>query len=183
MNIIEEHRSTLRAGETTLSIDVTTLPGGDPAGRLVIRVGAAGAEGEAVADGQIEVSAGVAATLGSMLSEMLRHHAALTDPGGRTARPASQGRPWTPALDAELEQRWIAGESVADIARELARSPGGIRARLPRVGCDPERPGEYLPDPPSMRPAEAASVSGDGNDQVWARPGLPGTVIGGGDDD
>ncbi|MDQ0382171.1 helix-turn-helix domain containing protein [Amycolatopsis thermophila] len=151
MNIIEEHRSTLRAGETTFSIDVTTLPAGDEAGRLVIRIGAAGAEGEPVADGQIEVTPTAAATLGSMLSETLRHHAALADPGGRRARPASQGRPWTAEMDAELERRWIAGDSVADIARDMERSPGGIRARLPRVGCDPERRGEYLPDPPSMR--------------------------------
>ncbi|GHE86470.1 hypothetical protein GCM10017786_17410 [Amycolatopsis deserti] len=156
MNIIQEHRSTLRAGNTTFSIEVTALPDGDRdllADRLVIRVGAAGAEGEPVADGQIEVAASAAETLGSVLSETLRHHAALADPGGRRGRdrPASQGRPWTPELDAELERRWIAGESVADIARELGRSPGGIRARLPRVGCDPERRGEYLPDPPSMR--------------------------------
>ncbi|MEV5300634.1 helix-turn-helix domain containing protein [Amycolatopsis methanolica] len=152
MNIIEEHRSTLRAGDTTFSIEVTAVPGGGRdalADRLVIRVGAAGSEGEPVADSQIEVAAGAAATLGSVLSETLRHHAALPDPGGRRGRdrPAGQGKPWTP----ELERRWIAGESVADIARELARSPGGIRARLPRVGCDPERRGEYLPDPPSMR--------------------------------
>ena len=162
MSIIEEHRSTVRAGNTTFSIEVAALPGGDPdldAERLMIRIGAAGAEGEPVADGQVEVSAGAAETLGSVLSETLRHHAALADPGGRRARdrPASQGRPWTPELDAELEHRWIAGESVADIARELGRSPGGIRARLPRVGCDPERRGEYLPDPPSMRTAVPGS--------------------------
>ncbi|NIH81085.1 helix-turn-helix domain containing protein [Amycolatopsis viridis] len=164
MNIIEEHRSTLRAGNTTISIEVVALPDGHRDrhdGRLLIRIGAAGADGEPVADGQIEVTAGAAGTVGTVLSETLRHHAALVDPGGRRVRdrPAGQGRPWSAELDAELERRWIAGESVADIARELERSPGGIRARLPRVGCDPERRGEYLPDPPSMR--ATAPGSGD----------------------
>ena len=38
-----------------------------------------------------------------------------------------------------------------EIAAYFERTPGGIRARLPRVGCDPENPGCYLPVPPSRR--------------------------------
>ncbi|KAA9157205.1 helix-turn-helix domain containing protein [Amycolatopsis acidicola] len=153
MNIIEEHRTKVRAGENTFSIEVTTLPGGDRPDRLVLSVGGAGEQGESVVDGQLEIAASAIESLGAVLSETLRHHAAVSASGERRARarPAAQGRPWTPELDVELERRWIAGDPVAEIAQHFERSPGGVRARLPRVGCDPERPGEYLPEPPSQR--------------------------------
>lgn len=159
MNIIEEHRSTIRAGESIFSIEVTSVPGGDHCDRLVVSVLASGPNDEHVADGQLEVSPGAASTLGSLLSETLRHHGVLSEPdGGRSRdRPAGRGRPWTPELDAELERRWIAGEGVAAIAARFERTPGGIRARLPRVGCDPQRPGEYLPEPPSRREPPGAT--------------------------
>ncbi|HKS43857.1 MAG TPA: helix-turn-helix domain containing protein [Amycolatopsis sp.] len=158
MTIIEEHRSKLRSGDNTFSIEVTTLPGGDRPGRLVVQVDASGPAGEPVADGRIEVAQDVVGALGAVLAETLRHHQAMAGAGGRRARdrPACRGRPWTPELDAELERRWIAGESVEEIAARFERTPGGIRARLPRVGCDPERPGEYLPEPPSHREAAAS---------------------------
>ncbi|WAL68019.1 helix-turn-helix domain containing protein [Amycolatopsis cynarae] len=153
MTIIEEHRTTIRASENTYSIEVTALPGGDRTDRLVVSIGGTGPQGEPVAEGQLEISAGAAETFGSLLSETLRHHGALSEPGARRGRPRAlrHGRPWTSELDAELERRWLAGETVEEIAAHLERIPGGIRARLPRVGCDPERPGEYLPEPPSRR--------------------------------
>lgn len=153
MNIIEEHRSKVRAGENIFSIEVTSVPGGDRCDRLVISVAAAGPDGEHLAEGHLEVSPGAAPALGGVLSETLRHHSAMSEPpGGRSRdRPAGRGRPWTADQDAELERRWIAGDGVADIAERFERTPGGIRARLPRVGCDPQRPGEYLPEPPSRR--------------------------------
>ncbi|MBB2936364.1 hypothetical protein FHX82_003428 [Amycolatopsis bartoniae] len=153
MNIIEEHRTKIRAGENTYSIEVSAVPDGERPQRLIVSIGGADPQGESVVDGHLELAPAAAEALGSVLSETLRHHAAITEPGGRRtrARPASQGRPWTPKQDADLERRWIERVPIADIAAEFERSPGGIRARLPRVGCDPERPGEYLPEPPSQR--------------------------------
>jgi len=94
--------------------------------------------------------------VGTIVSETLRQHSALGGPDGRAsrARPASRGRPWTAEQDAELERGWIGGDSLEEIAARFQRTPGGIRARLPRVGCDPQRPGEYLPEPPSRREPE-----------------------------
>jgi hypothetical protein len=153
MTIIEEHRSKLRVGENTLSIEIVTVPGGERCDRLVVSVAASGPDGERRAEGQLEVSPEVAGALGGVLSETLRHHGAMSEPGGGRSRdrPAGRGRPWTAEQDAELERRWISGEDVATIAARFERTPGGIRARLPRVGCDPQRPGEYLPEPPSRR--------------------------------
>jgi hypothetical protein len=161
MNIIEEHRTKVRSGDNTISIEVTALPGGDQPDRLIVTIGGRGPQGELLVDGQIEVASASAGTVGSVLSETLRHHTAVSEPGSRRSRdrPARQGRPWTPELDAELERRWIAGDPVEEIAVHFERTPGGIRARLPRVGCDPERLGEYLPEPPSQRPTEATEVA------------------------
>jgi len=161
MNIIEEHRSKVRSGDTTFSIEVTTLPGGDQPDRLIVSVSAEGKQEEFVADGQIEVASAAAGSLGSVLSATLRQHTALAESGARRMRelPAQRGRPWSLELDAELERRWIAGDSLEEIAVHFERTPGGIRNRLPRVGCDPDRPGQYLPEPPSQRRTEEGSVT------------------------
>jgi hypothetical protein len=156
MNIIEEHRTEVRVGINRYSVEVAALPSGDPAllsPRVAVIVGAAGPEGEFVAEGRIEVDAAAAATLGTVLADTLLSFAGISNPSRRRPgnRPAQQGRPWSGELDAELERSWQAGESVEDIAAHFERTPGGIRARLPRVGCDPEKPGAYLPEPPSRR--------------------------------
>lgn len=152
---IQEHRTQLRIGTTTFSVEMSSLPddaGGTPP-RVVVSLAAAGPEGEVIADGQLEVDLEIAATLGTVVQQTL-HAVAGMDPRsarGPGVRRANQGVPWTPDMDAELERRWIEGEDVETIAEAFARSPGSIRARLPRVGCDPVRPGAYLPEPPSRR--------------------------------
>ncbi|HJQ46287.1 MAG TPA: helix-turn-helix domain containing protein [Amycolatopsis sp.] len=153
MNIIEEHRSKVRSGDTMFSIEVTTLPGGDQLDRLIVTVGGEGPQGELVADGHLEVASASAGPLASVLAATLKQQGAMAAPAARRSRdrPPQQGKPWSLQLDAELERRWIEGASVEEIAVHFERSPGAIRARLPRVGCDPERPGGYLPEPPSQR--------------------------------
>jgi hypothetical protein len=163
MNIIEEHRTEVRVGINKYSVEVAALPSDDQsmlAPRVAVTVGAVGPEGESVAEGCIEVDARVAPTLGSVLADTLLSFAGISNPSRRRPgeRPAQQGRPWTDELDAELERQWQAGESVEDIAAHFERTPGGIRARLPRVGCDPEKPGAYLPVPPSRRAEAEADV-------------------------
>lgn len=157
MNIIEEHRTEVRTGNITYSIQLTTTPATEPGApaRTSIKVCGVGERGEPVADGGFETDTAEVATVAALLSETLLAHGGMAG-GGRRTRPsaASRGRPWTAELDADLERRWLAGEGVAEIAAELGRTPGGIRARLPRVGCDPERVGEYLPRPPSKRAEE-----------------------------
>ncbi|WP_158893284.1 helix-turn-helix domain containing protein [Amycolatopsis anabasis] len=148
---IQQCRTEIRQDDNTYSVEVTASKA-DPA-TVLVRIGAAGPRGEPVADGRIEVAPGSAPALGTLLAEALHSAVGLDPPGRRRNRdsPAKRGRPWTSLLDAELERRWLAGESVEDIAKHFERTPGGIRARLPRVGCDPVNPGEYLPVPPSKR--------------------------------
>ncbi|GAB3151319.1 helix-turn-helix domain containing protein [Amycolatopsis sp. NPDC004378] len=156
MSIIEERRTEVRAQEITYQIAVATRTDDDraePNTRVMITLEAGGPTGEPVAEGSLDLDVAVASTVADLVADGL-----LSATGGGRAprrrsagRPAQQGRPWNEEMDAELESRWIAGESVADIAAYFERTPGGIRARLPRVGCDPENPGCYLPVPPSRR--------------------------------
>ncbi|AXB43573.1 helix-turn-helix domain containing protein [Amycolatopsis albispora] len=155
MTVSEQHRTQIRTETATYTVEAASLP----EARLVVDVHAAGPQGEPVADGRLDLDAAAAATLATVLSRALRSAGALGRTGPRRSgpRPAQQGQPWSPTLDAALERRWMAGEPVETIAEAFGRSPGSIRARLPRVGCDPENPGAYLPDPPSRREVTAMS--------------------------
>ncbi|UOZ05926.1 MULTISPECIES: helix-turn-helix domain containing protein [unclassified Amycolatopsis] len=157
MSIIEERRTEIRAQEIIYQIAVATRTDEDraePNTRVMITLEAGGPEGEPVAEGSLDLDVAVAATVADLVADGLL---SATTGAGRSsrrrsaARAAQQGRPWNDEMDAELESRWLAGESVTEIAAYFERTPGGIRSRLPRVGCDPENPGCYLPVPPSRR--------------------------------
>jgi hypothetical protein len=71
----------------------------------------------------------------------------------RRERPAppNSRQPWTAALDTVLRETWLTGtestpatELIGRLAGELGRSRGGIRARLARLGLDPDVPGRVL---------------------------------------
>ncbi|KZB84289.1 hypothetical protein [Amycolatopsis regifaucium] len=158
MTIVEEHRTEIRVQDTVYRIEVAAREGSGAAGEdrwVTVTVGGAGPQEEPVAEGRIDIDAEAVPALATVLSDTLMAFAGRSN--GRNGRrrsadrPAHQGLPWSDELDAELESRWLAGESVEEIARRFERTPGGIRARLPRVGCDPERRGAYLPIPPSQR--------------------------------
>ncbi|MGW4489236.1 helix-turn-helix domain containing protein [Amycolatopsis sp. NPDC004368] len=147
MTIIEEHRTEVRAGNVQYRIAVVARPG-DAAeqSRVTVTVGGEGPDGESVAHGKLDLDTAVVPAVADLLAGSL--HAFAGGPRRRSGeRPAQQGKPWS----AELESAWLAGDTVADLARRFERTAGGIRSRLPRVGCDPERPGHHLPVPPSLR--------------------------------
>jgi hypothetical protein len=156
MSITEERRTEIRAQEIIYQIAVATRMDEDraePTARVMITLEAGGPDGEPVAEGSLDLDLAVAGTVADLVADGLLSTTGAGRPPRRrsAARPAQQGRPWNEEMDAELESRWVAGESVAEIAAYFERTPGGIRSRLPRVGCDPENPGCYLPVPPSRR--------------------------------
>ncbi len=58
-------------------------------------------------------------------------------PPSRTARqptPANAGKPWADDEDKTLAERFDAGRSLAELAREHGRSRAAIQARLVRLG-------------------------------------------------
>ncbi|WP_020660345.1 hypothetical protein [Amycolatopsis benzoatilytica] len=154
MTIIQEHRTEVRAGEVQYQVAVITRTEDGEPERVTVTVGGERPDGELVVEGRLDLDVGSVSTVAELLGTSLRTFAGGGSRRRSARRPAQQGRPWTEEMDAELEARWLAGDTVADIARHFARTPGGIRARLPRVGCDPEHPGNHLPTPPSLREAE-----------------------------
>jgi hypothetical protein len=97
--------------------------------------------GEVVADGHLRLPVEGGSTIGKLLTRVLAAHTRMQV---RPVRHANATRPWTQALDDELRQAWLqpgvrdAVGRINDLAEHMQRSPGAIRARLPKVGCDPD---------------------------------------------
>lgn len=156
MTTIEEHRTHFRKGNITYEVEVTSQLADDGATHQVaVRLGGADPDGRPVADGRLDVDRAELETVAGVLADELMAAAGLPVRSRRSWRepPANQGRPWSEELDAELEKRWLAGESLVAIADDFQRTRNAILRRLPLVGCDPYRPGEYLRPPPSQRSA------------------------------
>lgn len=102
---------------------------------------------EVVADGRLRLPVDGGGTIGKLLSRVLSAHTRLRS---RTSRHANANQPWTKALDDELREAWMqpgpatAQDRIRDLAQHMQRSPTAIRARLPRVGCDPDVPARAL---------------------------------------
>jgi hypothetical protein len=67
----------------------------------------------------------------------------------RRSGPANSHQPWTPELNAQLRDTWLAAEPpasarISEIAQAMGRSRNAIRSRLARIGCDPDVPGRLL---------------------------------------
>lgn len=118
-------------------------------------------DGKLVASGTIESARQVLAPLIRVIGASLGSTSMLQSGRGGSKAPANGGAPWSERDDAELERGWLEGLGVAELATRLDRSLGSIRQRLPRVGCDPQRPGHYLPIPPSQRRPPTSAVDQD----------------------
>ncbi|GHH32189.1 hypothetical protein GCM10017774_12720 [Lentzea cavernae] len=104
--------------------------------------------GQVVADGRLRLPVVGGATVGKLLTRVLHAHTRLQ------VRPATRHAnatlPWTTALDNELREAWLrpgargAVRRINDLAERLHRSPSAIRARLSKVGCDPDVPTREL---------------------------------------
>jgi hypothetical protein len=105
--------------------------------------------GEVVADGRLRLPVEGGGTIGKLLTRVLSAHTRLRS---RPIRHANANQPWTQALDGELRDVWLqpGGEGAVDrinrLAKHMERSKTAIRARLPKVGCDPDVVGRELSD-------------------------------------
>ena len=135
--------SEIKLGEVHYRLSATT----DSDESLVLELLGSLDSGEVVADGRLRLPVEGGATIGKLLSRVLGAHTRLRS---RQPRHANANQPWTEALDTELRTAWLTAseESSPKLIRSLAdgmqRSPTAIRARLARVGCDPDVPGREL---------------------------------------
>lgn len=156
MNTQTSHHVETTVDDHHYRIDIKPLepPGGlllGPSERVRISATVVDGDGRAVANGAFEAKWTVLDPLIRVIGAALGSATTIRSGRYRSSPPANSGVAWSDSDDLELERRWLAGHSVAELATLFDRSPGSIRARLPRVGCDPQRPGEHLPVPPSQR--------------------------------
>ncbi len=132
-----------KLGEITYRLSATT----DSDEALVLDLLGSRDSGEVIADGRLRLPVEGGATVGKLLSRVLGAHTRLR---GRPSRHANANQPWSELLDATLRTAWLtptdqdASARIRILADEMQRSPTAIRARLPRVGCDPDVPDREL---------------------------------------
>jgi len=90
-------------------------------------------------------------------------------------------RPWTAEDDAYLRARFIEGATIDDLVQEFARQPGGIRARLRKVGLETGgRPGDGVGRPaPNLGTAPSSEAEGGPRraSEVRTTPAAPAAKI------
>ncbi|CRK60953.1 hypothetical protein [Alloactinosynnema sp. L-07] len=136
--------------------------------------------GDIVAEGKVRLPPGGATAAADLVRTALTAIATFEGKRTRTRVGNSHAR-WTPADDAVLHADWLryppstpAVDAIRELATARQRSSAAIRARLGRLGCDPDVAGRLLS-------AEAAAVVGRNSvageifiADVEAAPGLPG---------
>jgi hypothetical protein len=137
------YHNEIKLGEVNYRLSATT----DSSESLVLDLLGSLDSGEVIADGRLRLPVEGGAAVGKLLSRVLGAHTRLR---ARTSRYANANQPWSDELDATLRTTWLtpsdapAPTLIRSIADDMQRSPTAIRARLPRVGCDPDVPGREL---------------------------------------
>lgn len=134
----------LQKGGTTYRFSIST----DASDETVLDLHGTALDGTVVADGRIRLPAADGVEIGKTLGKALATQSRLTS--GKP-KASNAGTPWSDELDAQLRTEWMnlaptdnATKHLKELAASMQRTPTAIRARLPRVGCDPDIPGRQL---------------------------------------
>jgi hypothetical protein len=145
MTTTTTYDSQLRLGRISYRVQATAQQD------VLLEVFGSDPDGAVVAEGMIRLPVTGGVAIGKLLGRVLDGLTKLGAPPTARPQPANAKQPWTPDLDEELREAWLARTDqvpVADLIRSLAdrmgRSPTSIRSRLPRVGCDPDIVGRPL---------------------------------------
>ena len=121
--------------------------------------------GEVVADGRLRLPVEGGSTIGKLLGRVLSAHTRLQSPPSRHANATC---PWTQSLDDELREAWLqpggdgAVNRINRLASHMERSKTAIRARLAKVGCDPDVAGRELSETAAtLLGGKSATVTGN----------------------
>lgn len=105
--------------------------------------------GDIVAEGTIRLPPGGATEAAGLVRQALATIAIFE--GKARPRVANSHARWTPDDDDSLRTDWLAEPSstpatvaIREMAKSRQRSPAAIRARLGRIGCDPDVAGRLL---------------------------------------
>ncbi|MBW4720702.1 hypothetical protein [Saccharothrix obliqua] len=162
----ESHTS---IGATTYRLRASTGPD------LFLELSGTDPSGRTVASGDLHLPAASGAVVGKLLGQVLDALGKLGAPptGARRPRPANANQPWTTGQDADLRTTWLSSppttpavELIRTLAKQRERSPTSIRARLAKVGCDPDVVGRPL----SPVGADLLGVQGRDQGEVRGSP-------------
>ncbi|SDM97567.1 hypothetical protein SAMN04489726_4280 [Allokutzneria albata] len=152
MAISLDYQGDVRAGDCTFAVRARI----GEAEHVAIELTGTDSDGDSIAAGELVLPADGLAPCGQLLSEVMEALSRLHDPrrnrkrGARTA--ANANAPWTPELDGQLREHWLARGAdptagaavIGELSDRFGRSRSSIRARLVKVGCDPDVPGRRL---------------------------------------
>jgi hypothetical protein len=124
----------------------TLPPAGEHGERIEVSLDGLDPDGATNATGSLTLPPDGLAAVGRLLHQIMTGLSTLN--GRATVTATNAQTPWTKDQDEELMDLWLAAgdtHSATTVRRELAthfgRSLGSIRARLLRIGADPEAPG------------------------------------------
>ncbi|MCE7008925.1 hypothetical protein LWC34_39860 [Kibdelosporangium philippinense] len=144
----------VQANGRKYTVRAATLPAGtDHDERVEVALSNRDSAGAATECGSFTLPADSLNVVGKLISQVLTGLSTLS--GRTTTTPANAQAPWTKEQDEELLERWAsAGDTYSAqafrriLAEHFGRTTGSIRARLLRIGCDPDAPGHaFVPLP------------------------------------
>jgi hypothetical protein len=156
---IVDCRADVQANGQQYSVRASAVPpAGTDGARIEVALTGVDSSGSPTASGSFTLPPDGLAAVGKLINQVM---SGLSTLNGRPATGASNAQaPWTKEQDDELLKRWTsAGDthSASAVRRSLAihfgRSAGSIRARLLRIGCDPDAPGHAFIPIPATHPA------------------------------
>ncbi|ALG06142.1 hypothetical protein [Kibdelosporangium phytohabitans] len=146
----------IQANGRKYTVRAATMPkGGEDSQRVEIALTDRDPAGVATECGSFTLPTDNLAAVGKLINQVLSGLSTLS--GRSAATPANASAPWTKEQDDELLDRWAsAGDTHSAtalrriLAEHFGRTTGSIRARLLRIGCDPDVPGHaFVPVPGS----------------------------------
>lgn len=144
----------VQANGRKYTVRAATLPSSGADGqRVEIALTDHDPAGAAQQCGSFTLPADNLAAVGKLINQVLSGLSTLSGRSG--ASPTNASAPWTKEQDDELLERWTsAGDTHSAtalrriLAEHFGRTTGSIRARLLRIGCDPDVPGRaFIPAP------------------------------------
>jgi hypothetical protein len=123
---------------------------GEHGERIEVSLGGVDPAGRPSASGSIILPPDGLVPVGRLLQQVMTGLSTLNGrpPGRQTVSAANAQAPWTGPQDDELLELWLAAGDThkattvrRDLAAHFGRTEGAIKARLLKVGADPDAPG------------------------------------------
>jgi hypothetical protein len=149
-------RADVYANGRQYTVRAATLPpAGEHGERIEVSLSGLDHDGEQSASGALTLPPDALAPVGRLLQQIMTGLSTLNG-RARATTPANARAPWSEDQDNDLMERWLtagdthkAGTIHRELAEHFGRTIGSIKARLTKIGCDPEAPGHAFTTTPT----------------------------------